>query len=76
MVISLINVYPIRHSPAPVSVWARWHAGAELAQSQLSSAWTDGGKLRHASYKGMRDDAEMGDIYEVSAGTKSGSAAP
>lgn len=28
-------------------------------------AWTDDGKLRHASYKGMRDDAEMGDIYEL-----------
>ena len=28
-------------------------------------AWTDDGKLRHASYKGMREDAEMGDIYEM-----------
>jgi bifunctional non-homologous end joining protein LigD len=28
-------------------------------------AWTDDGKLRHASYKGLREDAERGDVYEL-----------
>ncbi|SEG61006.1 non-homologous end-joining DNA ligase [Bosea lathyri] len=29
-------------------------------------AWTNDGKLRHASYKGMREDADMADIFVVS----------
>lgn len=28
-------------------------------------AWTDDGMLRHASYKGLREDAEMGAIFAV-----------
>jgi len=27
--------------------------------------WTDGSKLRHASFKGLREEAEMGEIYEL-----------
>ncbi|MGO4677986.1 non-homologous end-joining DNA ligase [Bosea sp. 2YAB26] len=53
----------------------RWVTPAVTVEVNFR-AWTDDGKLRHASYKGMRDEAEMGDVYEVSADTKSGSAAP
>ncbi|KFC63957.1 hypothetical protein FG93_05467 [Bosea sp. LC85] len=53
----------------------RWVTPALCVEVEFR-AWTNDGKLRHASYKGMRDDAEMGDVYEVSADTKSGSAAP
>lgn len=28
-------------------------------------AWTHDGKLRHASYKGLRDAADLADIYEI-----------
>lgn len=28
-------------------------------------AWTDDGKLRHASYKGLRDAADEAVVYEV-----------
>ncbi|WP_146170086.1 hypothetical protein [Bosea sp. 124] len=28
-------------------------------------AWTDDGRLRHASFKGVRDDSDVGEIYEI-----------
>ncbi|WP_245496857.1 hypothetical protein [Rhizobium leguminosarum] len=30
-----------------------------------SRAWTQGGKLRHASYKGLREEQDHAAVYEV-----------
>jgi bifunctional non-homologous end joining protein LigD len=27
--------------------------------------WTDDAKLRHSSFKGVRDDADMGSVYSL-----------
>jgi len=40
----------------------RW-VEAVLAAEVAYRAWTDDGKLRHASFKGVRDDADVGEIY-------------
>ncbi|MDV4158215.1 hypothetical protein [Rhizobium brockwellii] len=32
-----------------------------------SRAWTQGGKLRHASYKGLRDEQDSVIVYEIGA---------
>jgi bifunctional non-homologous end joining protein LigD len=31
--------------------------------------WTDDGKLRHSSFKGLRDDADIGSVYAVDDGS-------
>ncbi len=36
-----------------------------LAAEVAFRAWTNDGKLRHASFKGVRDDADVGEIFEV-----------
>jgi bifunctional non-homologous end joining protein LigD len=41
--------------------WVEPVLGAEIA----FRAWTNDGKLRHASFKGIRDDADAGDIYRL-----------
>ncbi|TAT77135.1 ATP-dependent DNA ligase [Rhizobium ruizarguesonis] len=42
-------------------VWVRPRLAAEIEYR----AWTHDGKLRHASYKGLRDAADVADIYEI-----------
>lgn len=42
----------------------RW-VQPDLAAEIAFRAWTDDGKLRHASFKGIRDDADAGEIFEV-----------
>ncbi len=42
-------------------VWARPRLTAEIE----FRAWTADGKLRHASYKGLRDKADQADIFEI-----------
>jgi bifunctional non-homologous end joining protein LigD len=36
-----------------------------LAAEIVFRAWTNDGKLRHASFKGLRDDADLAEIYEL-----------
>jgi len=44
---------------------ARW-AKPEIIAEIAFRAWTDDGKLRHASFKGLREDADEASIYEIS----------
>jgi bifunctional non-homologous end joining protein LigD len=41
--------------------WTRPDLAAEIAYR----AWTDDGKLRHASYKGLRDEADQVEIFDL-----------
>ncbi|MGO4175971.1 hypothetical protein AB4Z16_27810 [Bosea sp. TAF32] len=41
-----------------------WLAPALVAEIEFR-AWTDEGKLRHASYKGLREDANHVDVYQI-----------
>lgn len=43
----------------------RWLTPALVAEIQFRG-WTDDGKLRHASYKGLRDEADEESVYELS----------
>lgn len=43
---------------------ARWVQPAIAVEIQFRG-WTDEGKLRHASFKGVRSDAEMDDILDI-----------
>lgn len=43
---------------------ARW-ISPELVAEIAYRAWTDDGKLRHASFKGVRDDADEAAVYEI-----------
>jgi bifunctional non-homologous end joining protein LigD len=43
------------------AVWIR----PELVAEVEFRAWTADGKLRHASYKGLRETADAADVYEV-----------
>lgn len=45
---------------------ARWLCPALVAEIEFR-AWTDDGKLRHASFKGLRDDADEAGVYEIPA---------
>ena len=42
----------------------RWLTPALVAEVEFR-AWTDDGKLRHASYKGLREDAEAAEVTEL-----------
>lgn len=44
--------------------WTRPELIAEIA----FSGWTDDGKLRHASYKGLREEADEAGVYEMPPG--------
>ena len=43
---------------------ARWTTPALVAEIEFR-AWTEEGKLRHASYKGLRDEADENSVYEL-----------
>lgn len=43
---------------------ARWTKPKLIAEVEFR-AWTDDGKLRHASFKGLREAADAEDVYEV-----------
>lgn len=45
----------------PDTVWVRPELVAEIE----FRAWTTDGKLRHASFKGLRDKADADDVYEI-----------
>ncbi|TCA08613.1 hypothetical protein [Rhizobium leguminosarum] len=42
-------------------VWVRPKRFAEV----VYRAWMHDGKLRHASYEGLRDSADAADVYEI-----------
>ncbi|MEZ2409213.1 non-homologous end-joining DNA ligase [Bosea sp. RCC_152_1] len=42
----------------------RWLTPALVAEIQFRG-WTDDGKLRHASYKGLREEADEATVYEM-----------
>ncbi|MGF7056277.1 ATP-dependent DNA ligase, partial [Bosea sp. OAE752] len=42
----------------------RWLTPALVAEIQFRG-WTDDGKLRHASYKGLREDADEASVYKM-----------
>ena len=44
----------------------RWIAPALVAEIAFR-AWTDDGKLRHASFKGLREEADEAAVYEIPA---------
>lgn len=43
---------------------ARWLSPELVAEIEFR-AWTDDGKLRHASYKGLRDEADAADVFNL-----------
>ena len=43
---------------------ARWTTPGLIAEIEFR-AWTDEGKLRHASYKGLREAADADDVFEL-----------
>lgn len=45
---------------------ARWLTPSLVAEIEFR-AWTDDGKLRHASFKGLRDEADEATVYELRA---------
>ncbi|MEZ2410577.1 non-homologous end-joining DNA ligase [Bosea sp. RCC_152_1] len=45
----------------------RWLTPALVAEIQFRG-WTDDGKLRHASYKGLREEADEATVYEMPTG--------
>jgi bifunctional non-homologous end joining protein LigD len=58
----LIDKPAVAGGPKKGMRWVEPALGAEIA----FRAWTNDGKLRHASFKGVRDDADVGEIYELS----------
>ena len=52
---------PVAGVPKKGMRWVEPVLAAEVA----FRAWTGDGMLRHASFKGVRDDADIGDIYAV-----------
>jgi bifunctional non-homologous end joining protein LigD len=57
-------------TPEPAAAMTGRHKAARWVRPELVAeiafrAWTDDGKLRHASFKGIRDDADAGEIFEV-----------
>ena len=42
----------------------RWLKPALVAEVEFS-AWTDDGKLRHASFKGLREGEDAADVYAL-----------
>lgn len=42
----------------------RWIAPALVAEVEFR-AWTDDGKLRHASFKGLREEADQASVYRI-----------
>lgn len=42
----------------------RWLTPALVAEVEFR-AWTDDGKLRHASYKCLREDADSAEVFEI-----------
>ncbi len=43
---------------------ARWLSPELVAEIEFQ-AWTDDGKLRHASFKGLRDEADAADVFNL-----------
>jgi bifunctional non-homologous end joining protein LigD len=63
----LNKLKPLRVSKAPVayrSADAMWVAPELVAEIEFRG-WTDDQKLRHASFKGLREDADNERIYQV-----------
>jgi bifunctional non-homologous end joining protein LigD len=61
----LLDQMPISKPPVSIKGKNLVFARAELVAEIEFRAWTNDGKLRHASFKGLRDLADAGDIYEV-----------
>lgn len=51
--------------PFPLKYKGAHWISPELPAEIEFRGWTDDGKLRHASFKGLREEAEMGEIYEL-----------
>ncbi len=59
-----LDQLPIQHPPVRFKAKNAVYARPELVAEIEFRAWT-GGKLRHASFKGLRDDADTADVYEI-----------
>ncbi|WP_426130243.1 non-homologous end-joining DNA ligase [Pararhizobium sp. PWRC1-1] len=60
-----LDQMPIEHPPVRLKAKNVVYARPELVAEIEFRAWTNDGKLRHASFKGLRDEADASDIYEV-----------
>ena len=52
---------PLSIKRRPAARWTKPVLGAEVA----FRGWTDDSKLRHASYKGLREDADEASVYRI-----------
>lgn len=60
-----LDQMPIQQPPVRLKAKNVVYARPELVAEIEFRAWTNDGKLRHASFKGLRDQADAADIYEV-----------
>lgn len=60
-----LDQMPITRPPVSIKGKSLIFARPELVAEVEFRAWTNDGKLRHASYKGLKDKADAADIYEL-----------
>ncbi|KQV32890.1 non-homologous end-joining DNA ligase [Rhizobium sp. Root1204] len=60
-----LDQMPIKRPPVSIKGKNLVYARPDLVAEIEFRAWTGDGKLRHASFKGLRDDADAADIYEI-----------
>jgi bifunctional non-homologous end joining protein LigD len=60
-----LDQLPIEQPPVRIKGKNIVYARPELVAEIEFRAWTGDGKLRHASFKGLREEADAGDLYEV-----------
>ncbi len=60
-----LDLMPIEHPPVRIKGKNIVYSRPELIAEIEFRAWTGDGKLRHASFKGLRDDSEAPDMYEI-----------
>jgi bifunctional non-homologous end joining protein LigD len=60
-----LDQMPIERPPVLIKGKNIVYARPKLVAEIEFRAWTGDGKLRHASFKGLRDDAEVADVYGV-----------
>lgn len=61
----LLDQIPIVEPPVPVNGKSVAYAQPELVAEIEFRAWTNDAKLRHASFKGLRDKADATEIYYI-----------
>ena len=60
-----LDQMPIENPPGRLKAKNVVYSRPELFAEIEFRAWTKEGELRHASFKGLRDQADVADIYEV-----------